>query len=171
MPDDLLDQASYLARFDKGKPKQANLRRAVSSAYYALFHLLVDEACRAWLGTTNDVAPYRFVLGRAFDHGTMKRCCESFSGGTLPQTVSKGVSSNIVIPAEVQEVAKLFVNLQEKRQLADYDRNERFSRADVVGLVAEVRSVCEEFRKVSDGPVKRFFLAGLATWQTLLKRR
>lgn len=32
---DLIDQARVLATLDVGKPKQANLRRAISSAYYA----------------------------------------------------------------------------------------------------------------------------------------
>jgi len=41
---DLLDQANRLARSEKSKPKQASLRRAVSTAYYALFHLLIAEA-------------------------------------------------------------------------------------------------------------------------------
>ncbi|HQZ68834.1 MAG TPA: hypothetical protein PLY87_27290 [Planctomycetaceae bacterium] len=45
---DLLQQAESLARLDqRGAPRQANLRRAVSSTYYALFHFLVDESCKA----------------------------------------------------------------------------------------------------------------------------
>jgi uncharacterized protein (UPF0332 family) len=41
---DLLNQAKELSLLDSKKPKQANLRRSVSTAYYALFHLLIDEA-------------------------------------------------------------------------------------------------------------------------------
>lgn len=38
----LLSQAEHLARKDRTpNPPQASLRRAVSAAYYALFHLLV----------------------------------------------------------------------------------------------------------------------------------
>ena len=40
LPEDLLEQAVHLATLDARRPKQANLRRAVSTAYYALFHLL-----------------------------------------------------------------------------------------------------------------------------------
>ena len=43
---DLLDQASRLAVQEPRRPRQASLRRAVSAAYYALFHLLVDAATR-----------------------------------------------------------------------------------------------------------------------------
>ena len=63
MHKDLLDQAVSLAKLDAKKPKQANLRRAVSSTYYALFHLLVDEACRIQIGTRHNQAPFRQVLG------------------------------------------------------------------------------------------------------------
>lgn len=47
MHDDLLAQAEALARLDAKKPKQVNLRRAISSAYYAVFHCLVHHACCA----------------------------------------------------------------------------------------------------------------------------
>lgn len=43
--EDLFSQSEQLARLDPKKPKQANLRRAVSAAYYATFHFLVHEAC------------------------------------------------------------------------------------------------------------------------------
>ena len=38
-PNDLLEQARHLANREPKRPKQASLRRAVSTAYYALFHL------------------------------------------------------------------------------------------------------------------------------------
>jgi hypothetical protein len=53
--DDLQQQALELAGRDPRRPKQANLRRAVSASYYALFHFLVDQSCRQMLGTTNNL--------------------------------------------------------------------------------------------------------------------
>jgi hypothetical protein len=47
--DDLLQQARQLAQIDPRRPKQANLRRAVSAAYYALFHEVIDRAVGAVL--------------------------------------------------------------------------------------------------------------------------
>jgi hypothetical protein len=41
---DLLQQAEHLARLEPRRPRQASLRRAISTAYYALFHLLIHEA-------------------------------------------------------------------------------------------------------------------------------
>lgn len=42
----LLAQAKLLATKEQSRPKQASLRRSVSAAYYALFHLLVDASAR-----------------------------------------------------------------------------------------------------------------------------
>jgi len=57
--DDLLEQAHHLATREAGEPKQASLRRAVSTAYYALFHLLIDEAVSQW-----SVERQRSILAR-----------------------------------------------------------------------------------------------------------
>ena len=65
--DDLLRQALYLVHKEPRNPKQASLRRGVSTAYYALFHLLIGEAVANW-----NVVSLRAALGRAFDHGIMK---------------------------------------------------------------------------------------------------
>jgi hypothetical protein len=43
---DLLAQARHLALKESKKPLQASLRRAVSAAYYSLFHFLVENATR-----------------------------------------------------------------------------------------------------------------------------
>ena len=57
----------------KGKPRipaksvSVSLRRAISAAYYALFHLLISESARNWSQTD-----LRGSLSRAYDHGIMK---------------------------------------------------------------------------------------------------
>ena len=112
MHKDLLDQAVSLAKLDAKKPKQANLRRAVSSTYYALFHLLVDEACRIQIGARHNQAPFRQVLGRAFIHGVMKDACKPFGGGTLKKGVVKGLPSSFAIPMEIRQLADTFNDLR-----------------------------------------------------------
>jgi hypothetical protein len=106
---DLLDQAYHLANLESGDPKQASLRRAVSTAYYALFHLLIDEAVGNW-----GVPRHRSILARTFDHGKMKGIAEDhirsfYSSGQPPAG------------ARLKNVAQAFVQLQGKRNTADYD--------------------------------------------------
>ena len=78
LPRDLLAQARLLATKESSRPKQARLRRAVSAAYYALFHLLVSDAVRRLLAGSDREA-LRNCLSRAFDHAVMKRVARQFA--------------------------------------------------------------------------------------------
>src|SRR6266853_1280488 len=71
-PDDLLKVAQHLADLHPDGTHQASLRRAVSTAYYALFHLLISEATANW-----SRPELRAILGRCFDHGPMKTASEA----------------------------------------------------------------------------------------------
>jgi hypothetical protein len=172
--EDLLLQAEALAQLDPKKPKQANLRRAVSSAYYAVFHFLVHEACCVQIGTQHTQAPFRHVLGRAFAHGVMKQACTSFGGGTLKDAVSKGLprspAGNYAIPPGIQDIAATFTELQEKRHLADYDLSERFRRSDVLALIEQTRNDLDNFVALPPSDDKKFFLACLWAWKELTNR-
>jgi hypothetical protein len=68
---DLLEQSAHLANREPRRPRQASLRRAVSTAYYALFHLLIQEATRNWKRVQQ-----RPLLAKAFEHGRMKGACD-----------------------------------------------------------------------------------------------
>jgi uncharacterized protein (UPF0332 family) len=167
---DLLAQARELATRDPSKPRQVNLRRAVSSAYYALFHALVDEACRVMLGARHGETPFRHVLGRAFTHGAMKQACTAFAGGTLKAIVAKGLPAAFSIPIEIRALARAFTDLQERRHLADYDRTERFRRSDVLALMDQAETALDTFAGVAPGIEKKFFLVRLLAWGTLAGR-
>jgi hypothetical protein len=167
---DLLEQAKTLATLDIKKPKQANLRRAISAAYYALFHFLVDEACRVQIGAQHNHAPFRHVLGGAFANGVMKECCKSYGGGTLKKGVARGLPVGFNIPREIQELADAFVDLQDKRHFADYDLTERFKRSDVLMLIVIVNNRIEDFAKLPSSSEKRFFLSCLWAWKDLANR-
>lgn len=70
--DDLKKQAWHLATREPKRPRQASLRRAISSAYYALFHLLIEDSGRFLLSGTNR-KHMRETLARAFAHADMKK--------------------------------------------------------------------------------------------------
>jgi uncharacterized protein (UPF0332 family) len=120
-PEDLLEQAYDLAHKETASPKQASLRRAVSTAYYALFHLLIDDAVSKWA-----VQRQRSILARTFDHGRMKGICDDVvkigkSGGNLPP--------------ELSIVAQNFIQLQQHRHTADYDNAKNWARTDVIDVL------------------------------------
>ncbi len=67
LPNDLIEQARHLARREPRRPRQASLRRAVSAAYYALFHAITVRAGEMLL--SGAVArKHRPILGQMFEH-------------------------------------------------------------------------------------------------------
>jgi len=120
-PEDLLQQAYDLAYKETTDPKQASLRRAVSTAYYALFHLLIDEAVGKWA-----IERQRSILARTFEHSKMKAICDD---------VLKSFKSGGGLPPELNTVAHNFIQLQQHRHTADYDNSKQWSRTDVLNVL------------------------------------
>ena len=100
--DDLLEHALQLIHVVP--PSQLTLRRAVSAAYYGVFHYLVAESTSNW----NNVS-LRTALGRAYDHGTMKTASNRIlNPRDFPYAgETEGVVSNL------RFVAQTFSQLQE----------------------------------------------------------
>jgi hypothetical protein len=96
---DLLDLADHLSRRERRKPKQASLRRAVSTAYYALFHLLIEDATKRWSGHKNS----RIGLARAFEHSNMDRASKAFQRRNWEGFDGK----DILIPQDLRNVARV----------------------------------------------------------------
>ena len=76
---DLLEQALHLSRRERRRPRQASLHRAISAAYYSLFHLLIHDATTLLVSMPSQ----RTRFSRAFDHGTMKSASNRFGSPNL----------------------------------------------------------------------------------------
>jgi hypothetical protein len=168
-PDHLLEQASLLAGTDPRRPRQSNLRRAASAAYYALFHFLVDQACRSMAGAAAGRAPLRNILARGFEHGPMKEASKSFASGTLPLWMTH-TAPQLAISADLRRITATFVRLQEQRHRADYDLSVAFSRLEVEVLVADARKAIDLWPTVAPDDAARLYLTGLLCWKTLRQR-
>ncbi len=100
----------------------------------------------------------------------MKLACTSFSGGTLKAVVTKGLPPTFKIPDEIKEIARAFVELQEKRHMADYDLTERFGRSDVLTLIEQAETAIQDFVNLPTSNERKFFLACLWAWNSLANR-
>jgi hypothetical protein len=161
--DQLLEQARHLATRDRRRPQQGNLRRAVSTAYYALFHFLVNRAARFMVGATGDRSALRNFVSRAFAHSEVASACKSFAGGTLPATVTRYFGA-VTIPAEVRDLADTLCVAQHLRHVADYDLAELFYRNDVVSLIDDIEQRMQGWEQVEGDPTARLFLVSLLIW-------
>jgi hypothetical protein len=125
LPDDLLAQARFLARREPKRPRQASLRRAISAAYYALYHLLVSVGASAM--APRQPSGLRPRVQRAFAHDEMKRVCQQFLQGHVG-SLTPALQALVADPMEPElaTIADAFVALQEARHSADYDTTELF---------------------------------------------
>jgi hypothetical protein len=147
--DDLLEQAYHLANRESAHPKQASLRRAVSTAYYALFHFLIDEAVGNW-----SIARQRRILARTFDHAKMKNVCVE----QVKNFESRGS------PAEglqLRNVAHAFTILQQQRHIAEYDNGFEWSRTAAVGEIDLTRSAFQDWRAIRATEAAQDYLLNL----------
>ena len=130
--EDLLEQARHLARREKKRPKQASLRRAVSTAYYSLFHLLIAEAVANWRRSDQ-----RAALARVFEHRKMKSASDA-----AVRSPASGQNPSVV--ADLQMVANAFIQLQQDRYKADYDNSQKWSRTQTL---AQINLATEAFKR------------------------
>jgi uncharacterized protein (UPF0332 family) len=158
LPKDLLDQATRLLSHEKKKPKQASIRRAVSTAYYAAFHLLASESAKRMAPTL----PKKLGLQvqRAFEHGAMKAVCKSFAGGTLPSFIGHLQSGSI--EPDLQKLASHFVKLQEARHAADDDLVHTLTKQEAEDNIDKAKEVFAIWKTISKLPHSNVFLMSLA---------
>jgi hypothetical protein len=153
LADDLLRQADHLATYEGVNPSQASLRRAVSTAYYALFHLLIEEASGQWLGSLEA----RTGVERGFQHGPMRNTSVQFR-----KPVWQDWHGNQQpVPPALRRVAKAFVDLQDERHTADYNNHERWSITDVEETLNLVHSAFQDWRSIRTAPMAGNYLLAM----------
>ncbi len=154
LPEQLIEQAEHLLR--DTPPTQANIRRAVSSAYYGLFHLLIRDAVLNWRQPD-----LHDRLARAFDHRRMKE-----ASSTLLREL--GSPQRTAVPesdhphrASLSRVARAFVELQDARHKADYDVGEEFEPAEASNAVEQARQAFAAWMEVREESIAQPYLYSL----------
>lgn len=145
-PGHLLDQADRLvAPPAVGAPRQADLRRAVSTAYYALFHTILTSAADDLVGQTYRQTPRYELIYRSVGHRALSDLCKDIKKATLPAKYTKYEPLGGFGP-DLVAVATALVDLQEKRHLADYDPLFSVRISEAVLAVATSRAAVARFR-------------------------
>lgn len=150
--DDLLKQALLLVHNEPKNPKQASLRRSVSTAYYGLFHFLIQETVANWSKLSS-----RPKLARAFDHKTMKAAANRVCNGREFPFV--GENPNVV--SSLRMVAQTFVRLQDKRHIADYDNSTSWTRTQAVREVNAAEQAFRIWKSIRNEQIAQDFLVSI----------
>jgi hypothetical protein len=150
----------------RGKLPSARIRRSISTAYYALFHFLLNEVGACIVGTRNDLRRRRRILNRTVTHKGVKVALDKVRGARVDVSVEDfmrppGVASGAATPPLfVQNLANTFIDAQAKRHDADYDLNKPLSELDARLLNARVRRVIAAWR-AANTPADRDFKSAL----------
>ena len=124
-PEILILIARQLAKIGLDEtPLDDELRKAISCAYYALFHALCNCVADQWVGMDEAlrdsdawVQAYRLL-----EHGKTKAACIKISN-------SNNFSEDLIA------VAQVFMVIQSMRHRADYDPKSRFSIIETVNAI------------------------------------
>ena len=142
---DLIAAARKLAGMASGSPpSQASLRRAVSTTYYALFHCMAANCADMLVGEADSgrSEPAWMQAYRALQHGLAKQRC--------------GQNRISRFPLEIQNFARRFASMQEKRELADYDPGAVFSQSEVIGDINNTENDITQFRQTPERDRRAF---------------
>lgn len=118
----------------RGRPRQTDLCRAVSAAYYALFHALAQSNADMLVGSGNRRRPTWRQTYRALEHGEARRRCHN-------------LEQMRAFPTGIRGFGKNFVDMQSLRHTADYDPDAQFTRIEVLDII----SIAEESIAALDG--------------------
>lgn len=132
---DLVSTAKRLVDGRK-KPRQSDLRRAVSTLYYAMFHELA-RACADHLAGTNVKKRSNSAWTqtyRSLSHSYVVAQCKQgkFLKGSFPQCI--------------KDFARDFEEMQKKRHAADYDPDYRITKSLVDADIALVERSISAYR-------------------------
>lgn len=150
---ELLQVAVHLATYEGVSPTQAALRRAISTAYYAVFHLLIEHAAQHWQGS-----PAAFTgLERSFQHGPMKNTSIQFRGAVWIDWYG----DRQVVPSALRNAASVFVDLQEKRHTANYDNHKQWTVAEAQDVLKTAQSTFDGWLSVRANPMAGSYLLAM----------
>ena len=106
----------------QGRPRQAMLKRAISTAYYAMFHALCNSNAN-------------LIAGQPTDTQSRDAWTRTYRGLDHRPAKDRLAGARRLMDPAVQQFAIAFGLLQEQRLMADYDPHSRFLRNHVVNLI------------------------------------
>jgi hypothetical protein len=122
--------------------QQAHFRRAISTAYYAMFHALLENNADMLYGreTSQPKSPGWTAIYRALSHTRAK---------------SKLAAGNVAgFPDSITDFAVTFLELQLQRENADYNPNATFSYSDTINTINRATNDISNLFSTSDDNLK-----------------
>jgi hypothetical protein len=155
--DELLTLARFLVDRDPDAQIEAELRRAVSTAYYALFHLLVHEATIRVVA----IPALRPRVARSFDRNVIKSVCQEYANLISNADGQYVTTAGQLVPEQLRDIASAFVPLQDARHQADYNTGATITHAQADLEVMRAEAAFLDWEATRGDPAADTFLAEL----------
>ena len=157
-PDHLLEQAKHLIEPPAaGPPRQVNVRRAISAAYYAVFHAVLTGAADQIVGTTKRADPHYSLVYRSLDHRGLRAMCGLAKQLRLPDPYPKFVPPG-GLGEDIAAFATAVIELQDKRNTADYDPGVRLKTLDAMTSIRTAEAALRRLQRADAGQRRAFFM-------------
>ena len=147
-PDHLLDQADRLIASTAGAPRQVDLRRAISAAYYGVFHIIATAVADQFAGAGRRTTPEYALAYRRIDHRMLRALCTEITAGRLSSKYKQFVPAD-EFSNDLKTIAIAVVELQDKRQDSDYNPLISVKASDAKALIATARDAAARFGRLS----------------------
>ncbi|MBI3705386.1 MAG: hypothetical protein HY244_16435 [Rhizobiales bacterium] len=139
-PEHFFEQADRLiAPPPAGPPRQVDLRRAISAAYYGVFHAILAAAADQVIGVTKRTTSQYALVYRSIDHKTLREVCSEVKKQTLGAKYARYAPTK-GFRSDIKAFAAATLELQEKRHAADYDPSIRVYSSDALLAVNTART-------------------------------
>jgi hypothetical protein len=148
-------------------PGDVSLRRAVSAAYYALFHEINGDAVA--IIAPNVPSDINHRIQRWFDHGEMKKICGRFTAAKLDQPLLGLIGPSA--SSDLQTVARSFIELQEARHRADYDLGYSFTWDEARHCIELAIRANKAWIRIQSSAEANIFILSLLLWKNWDKDR
>jgi hypothetical protein len=143
-PDRLFQQAEALI---DGHKDETDLRRAISTAYYGVFHFILRAAADVVVGAANRSTSRYNLAYCSIDHGRLKTLCDQLRTSKLNDKLKPYEPAAGFGP--IFDFARLALNLQWQRNLADYDTTYKLDAAGARVAVSDARDAVKHFQAAS----------------------
>lgn len=138
-PNHLLDQAEKLiAPPPAGPPRQVDIRRAISAAYYSVFHAKLAAAADQYVGVVHRGTNRYALVYRSIDHQKVKEICGKVKSPAVPRDISP-YSPSAGFDSDIRGFASVLYELQQKRHDADYNPSIRVRTSDARLAISAAR--------------------------------
>jgi hypothetical protein len=165
-PAKLLEAAHGFATHHQGqgRPRPVWLRRAVSSAYYALFHSIVLTASESLLPNCSNQD--RLNLARSFSHQAISNVCQWVASGRGAPDYSLPLVNRLQ-GTPIVGVATAFSSLRLQRHEADYDHLASFSKTKALAAIQDAERGIQELAAAT--PEQREAFVALLCLKTTIR--